>query len=514
MALVSTGQRCRAYPDTALQEALPRWIGCQRAVYNAKVTEDRLFASQWRLAQRASATVLQNSLGFDAWLSATDKAAVKASRKVDGISTPLDQQYAQFKDRELTPWLYAVPSQVLRNGAYRWMNAKQRQLKGLAKAPRLRKRPDFDSVLLTSELFRFVEVVHPRTGAATHEIEIGTEKHPVGRMVFKSSRPYAIPATLTVRRTGSGKWFVSFSHEQALDIELRHPHEIAYELGLLSDDDLADATLAFDRNVAANKVADSDGRQYDFKDIEKVRIERKAVHRKRYQRKMARQEKSSKNRAKTKQKLAATYEYGADVQRNFAHQMSYRAVTGPHRFLVFEALQVKQMTKRARAKQDPATGKWLKNGAAAKSALTSRILQSSWGRVLSYTEYKAARRNKLVANVPPHYSSQECSLCGHTHPDNRHGAAFVCQRCGFKCHADENAARVQKKRGIAMLRSGALEKPPKSRKRVSFRKSSVGSDTPELSVEPGISRPEPEVARCAATRQRGVAGCEAESFSA
>jgi transposase len=35
--------------------------------------------------------------------------------------TPVDQQYAQFKDEDLTPFLYDVPSQVLRNGAVRFM---------------------------------------------------------------------------------------------------------------------------------------------------------------------------------------------------------------------------------------------------------------------------------------------------------------------------------------------------------------------------------------------------------
>jgi putative transposase len=76
---------------------LARWTGCQRFIYNGKVNEDRLFAAQRRLEM--------------------------ASGKVE-VKTPLDQAYAQFKDRELTPWLYEVPSQILRNGAVRWMSAK------------------------------------------------------------------------------------------------------------------------------------------------------------------------------------------------------------------------------------------------------------------------------------------------------------------------------------------------------------------------------------------------------
>src|SRR5260370_32674803 len=95
-----------AHPDRALAQVLAQWIGCQRFIYNAKVAEDRY---HWQHYCRALA--------------------------LTGEKPPIDQQYAQFKDRELTPWLFEVPSQVLRNGAVRWVGAKQRQLKGLAKAP-------------------------------------------------------------------------------------------------------------------------------------------------------------------------------------------------------------------------------------------------------------------------------------------------------------------------------------------------------------------------------------------
>ncbi|WP_277043076.1 helix-turn-helix domain-containing protein, partial [Caballeronia mineralivorans] len=117
---LQSGARFRAYPDPGVASLLRRWVGCQRAIYNGKVEEDRLFAAQ-RLLELASG-----------------KADVK---------TPLDQRYAQFKDRELKRLLYEVPIHILRNGAVRWMSAKQRQLKGLGQAPRRRCRKDFNSVV-------------------------------------------------------------------------------------------------------------------------------------------------------------------------------------------------------------------------------------------------------------------------------------------------------------------------------------------------------------------------------
>lgn len=59
------------------------------------------------------------------------------------------------------------------------------------------------------------------------------------------------------------------------------------------------------------------------------------------------------------------------------------------------------------------------------------IRASAWGQVITFTRYKAVRHHKLVITVLPQHSSQECTLCTFTSPDNRLSqAVFVCQRCG------------------------------------------------------------------------------------
>ncbi|MHC1741489.1 MAG: helix-turn-helix domain-containing protein [Syntrophobacteraceae bacterium] len=77
---MQSGIKFRCYPTPDQEEVLSRWIGCQRFIYNAKVGEDRYFR-----------TFRNHSLALT------------------GIQTPVDQQYAQFKDKEFTPWLYEVP---------------------------------------------------------------------------------------------------------------------------------------------------------------------------------------------------------------------------------------------------------------------------------------------------------------------------------------------------------------------------------------------------------------------
>lgn len=377
---------------------------------------------------------------------------------------------------------------MLRNGAVRWMTAKQRQFKGLAKAPRLRRRSDFNSVLITSELFRFVPDPKPEPGFAPHQIELGTKAKPIGRIRFRPTGPYKVPKQITLRQC-AGRFELGFSFDHEVERVLREPHELAYELNQLNDEELRDRIRGLDRNVRDNALCRNDGVMHSLSPKVVARIERAKKGLKWYQRRFARSKKGSTNRRKLAVRMARKHEYRRNATHDFAHQASHRAVRGDPLFIVFEALAVVAMTRRPKAKRDPKTGKWLRNGRAAKAALNSAILQSVWGKLKDFITYKAARRNILVASVPAQYSSQECSRCGHTHPGNRHESRFACQRCGLTLHADVNAARVIAKRGLALLRSGELEKPSKAKKRVAFRrkvKSGVGSH--DVPVEPGVRR--------------------------
>ncbi len=153
--------------------------------------------------------------------------------------------------------------------------------------------------------------------------------------------------------------------------------------------------------------------------------------------------------------------------------------------VVFEALGVQNMTRKPRPRQN-AAGRYQPNRAAAKAGLNKAILSSAWGQVRTYSQYKARRAGKLVIDVPAQYSSQECSHCGYTHPDNRPDQArFVCQRCGYTDNADHNAAKVIAARGVALIRSGGYR--PKARKRIMRLRNSVGTGR----SEPGQPAPTP-----------------------
>jgi IS605 OrfB family transposase len=65
----------------------------------------------------------------------------------------------------------------------------------------------------------------------------------------------------------------------------------------------------------------------------------------------------------------------------------------------------------------------------------------SFYQLEQFLRYKAEALGKRVVLVEPRYTSQKCSVCGHTFNGNRDGSDFLCRNCGFHIHADLNAAR-------------------------------------------------------------------------
>jgi putative transposase len=409
-----TGNKFRIYPTGPQAQTLLRWIGCQRFIYNAKVSEDRYFR-----------TFARKSLAHA------------------GELAPIDQQYAQFKT-ELTPWLDEVPSVILRNGAVLWKQAYGRFFRQLGGRPTTRKAHGRQSVWITSELFEFVPETDVASGEISYRLLIGTKKFPVGEVRLNAHHAFTPPASIHIS-VHAGRWHVGFTTDDGVP-EVKD-EETAEWLASFTEEELAAATVGIDRGVAI-KFAGSNGVDYDLSVAQKKRIERLACRKRRYQRHLARQVKGSNRRERTKHHIARIDQKLADMRHDFAHQTSRRIVDDPRALLiVFEALKVRNMTRSAQGTMDK-PGKNVRQ----KAGLNRSILGAAWGKTLTFARYKARRAGKLCIEVPPHFSSQECGHCGHIHPGNRPSqAAFACQCCGYESHADRNAANVIAKRGVAQV---------------------------------------------------------------
>jgi len=82
-----------------------------------------------------------------------------------------------------------------------------------------------------------------------------------------------------------------------------------------------------------------------------------------------------------------------------------------------------------------------------KGNLSKHISDCGWRLFFDVLEYKSK-----VIKVSPHYSSQECSKCGHTCKDNRKTQSlFECVKCGYTENADLQATFNLLKRGQSLL---------------------------------------------------------------
>jgi putative transposase len=177
-----------------------------------------------------------------------------------------------------------------------------------------------------------------------------------------------------------------------------------------------------------------------------VRIGRYERRMRRLQRAVSRRRKGSNNRRKAVARLTECHRRIAAIRRDFLHQRTTQLVR-QNWLLAIEDLKVKRMTASA-AGTIEAPGKNVR----AKTALNRTILRNGWGMARSMLEYKAAWRGSTLVAVPPAFTSQTCSRCGHVAAQNRPSQVlFECVACEHTENADRNAARNILHRAKEML---------------------------------------------------------------
>jgi IS605 OrfB family transposase len=115
-------------------------------------------------------------------------------------------------------------------------------------------------------------------------------------------------------------------------------------------------------------------------------------------------------------------------QKDINHQISKRLV------------ETAQRTNRAIALED-LTG--IRSRTRARGA-DQRARHSNWafGQLRTFIEYKARIGGIPVIRVDPRHTSQQCSCCGYVDKRNRRSQSeFLCLSCGYRDHADTNAAK-------------------------------------------------------------------------
>ena len=233
----------------------------------------------------------------------------------------------------------------------------------------------------------------------------------VGWVRFKRSR--AVPAFKSYRisRDRAGRWHIAFA---AVPAPIPAPG--------------TGAVVGVDRGVAVAAALStgeltSPGRSGPKQAERLLRL----------QRKLARAQRGSNRRARTKTAIARLRAREADRRKDWVEKTSTDLAV---RFDVIrvEDLKIKGMTRSARGTLE-APGRNVR----AKAGLNRGILAQGWGQLVTRLEQKAPGR---VEKVSAAYTSQTCSVCGMVDARSRESQArFVCTSCGYTSNADVNAAR-------------------------------------------------------------------------
>lgn len=250
----------------------------------------------------------------------------------------------------------------------------------------------------------------------------------VGWVRFRLSRP--LPkrhgmARVTLDR--AGRWHVSFAAPQPTVVREPTGQAVGLDAGVI-------ATLT-----------DSEGRRFHAPGPSATECRR----RHRLERRLARQEKGSNRRRRTKTAIARLKATEADRRRDWIEQITTALVRG-FDLVAVEDLAVRNMVRSAKGtREEPGSN------VAAKRGLNRAISAQAWAMFRRRLTDKAATCGVQVVAVDPAHTSQRCAACGHTCPENRESqAVFRCRACGHQANADVNAAVNILAAGLAVAARG------------------------------------------------------------
>ncbi len=137
------------------------------------------------------------------------------------------------------------------------------------------------------------------------------------------------------------------------------------------------------------------------------------------QRNLSRKKKGSSNRRKAKARVAKISQDVQNHRDEFLHQVS-RMLVDSADLIVFENLNISGMLK--------------------NHHLAKHIQDHAWGKLIRFTQSKAAKAGKIVELVDARYTSQKCSQCGIMVPKTLADRTHLCPNCGLEMDRDINAS--------------------------------------------------------------------------
>ena len=357
-------------------------------------------------------------------LALRQEAWKQRQEKLSGYD--LIKKITEWKKEPETEWLSEVSNVPLQQSICNLEVAFQNFFAKRAKYPKFKKKDSGGSCRFTVCGFRI------KNG----EVWLAKTKEPLD---IKWSRPLpedAPPKQCTVRLTPSGQWYISFLCEVEIEkLPVCNKH-IGLDFGITSL-----VTLSTGEKIA-------NPRPY------------KGHHKKlaRAQRHHARKQKGSRNREKSRRKVARIQQKISDSRKDQLHKLSTRLVR-ENQSISIEDLSVRNMLR--------------------NHCLAGSISDASWGMLRQMLEYKCSwygRELRVVDRWFP--SSKTCHECGHVVQELPLTVReWTCPKCGAGHDRDVNAAINILSAGTVDYTCGGLVRPKRGN---ASRQGPVKQESPSL----------------------------------
>jgi putative transposase len=356
----------RIYPTDQQCQKLAQLFGCVRVVWNDALALCKQSEKKPKSAELQKVVITQAKQTVErAWLE--DVSCVPLQQSVADLETAFKNFFESCKGKRKG-----------RRVGY----------------PKFKKRSSSQSARLTRRGFSM------KDDGAVYLAKIGIVK-PIWSRELPSE-----PSSVTVIKDCANHYFLSFVVEvEPAQIEAKN-QSIGIDLGI--------KTFA----------VMSDGEKAQSPSYKK--LDRKV---RKLQKQLARQQKDSKRRNKTRIKIAKKHNQIADLRKDFLHKLSTKVVS-ENQTIILEDLNVSGMIKNRK--------------------LAREISQQGWYKFRSLCEGKSekfGREFRVISRWEP--TSQICSECGFKWGKlDLSIRSILCLNCGTEQDRDENAARNINKVGI------------------------------------------------------------------
>ena len=231
--------------------------------------------------------------------------------------------------------------------------------------------------------------------------------------IFKHREVEGKIKTCTIKKDLLGHWYAILVSEMEDVPQVEPKVAIGVDVGL------------------KNMVALSDGTAIQYPGYY-VQAEKKLAV---AQRELSRKKKGSINRQVAKTRVAKLHQKIQNHRDEFLHQVSRKLVDSAD-LIVFENLNISGMLK--------------------NHHLAKHIQDHAWGKLIQFTQSKAAKAGKVVELVDARYTSKKCSRCGIIVPKTLAERVHRCPNCGLEMDRDINASLNIRTLG---LRGSAYQDP-------------------------------------------------------